>query len=437
MFIELIRNQKYFFYSEKTGIKKNYLCFARSSHMLYEIIPTEYFWSLPSTLSQDVLKRMEEFLQINAEDGLSIYRILNTSNNKSLQEVFQKFKSNESEALLLLADVKQIPIDVINHVRLLMEDFLTGLNSGDTKIIILVLHFPSSNFFKHCYPSLFMNGWSHHYLDSFGHGDVGCLNITKWLMQSCGISCESDINILKDDDMRKWLIDMLPIICAYIEIDKTGSWPHPTDNIHNIWTSLVLSDQMSSVFFDCFRNFWDSDSMTDISNKTVSHSARFRSTMGISDLINFTVRTVFTDFSLYLCCLLNKFNVLHTLYTCQHTIPYKDALKIAAHILKSMPLPSVSHLKEKIMIMLKRSVKVKPAAPQFPFFHLVYKEIEKELDQCIMQISALDQRVVSIDESVVYLQGRSKEPVCNLRIELLKTLQIALLEKVYLAHIIL
>ena len=56
------------------------------------------------------------------------------------------------------------------------------------KLFVLLLHFPPSMFFDACYPSLFLRGWNHYYLDTIGHTPSltpGVVNIEEWFERCC------------------------------------------------------------------------------------------------------------------------------------------------------------------------------------------------------------------------------------------------------------
>ena len=56
------------------------------------------------------------------------------------------------------------------------------------KLFVLLLHFPPAMFFDNCYPSLFLQGWSHYYLDSIGDCPTinpGTINIEEWFQRCC------------------------------------------------------------------------------------------------------------------------------------------------------------------------------------------------------------------------------------------------------------
>lgn len=77
--------------------------------------------------------------------------------------------------------------DMINHLRVMIEE-AESQASISNKLFVVLLHFPPAMFFDACYPSLFLRGWSHYYLDSIGHSPIlhpGTLDIEEWFQRCC------------------------------------------------------------------------------------------------------------------------------------------------------------------------------------------------------------------------------------------------------------
>lgn len=77
---------------------------------------------------------------------------------------------------------------MINHLRVMIEEAETQAPPISNKLFVVLLHFPPAMFFDACYPSLFLRGWSHYYLDSIGHSPIlhpGTLDIEEWFQRCC------------------------------------------------------------------------------------------------------------------------------------------------------------------------------------------------------------------------------------------------------------
>ena len=400
--------------------------------MLHEVIPNKYFWTIPSTLSSEELKRLADCLQLDPEHiyKLSIYRIMATTCLKELREVFNDFRDNYSEVLLLVADVKETSVDVINHVRLLMENCNQQLQ--EDKVVILLLHFPSSNFFKHCYPSLFINGWKHRYLDTIGYGsENGSVNIAEWLMQSFGLA-EVSLNFIKDDDLNVWLKEILPLACGYLEIQSINAWPNSFWARHDILKQVLFSQHIKPVLFARFRKFWTPFLMITLSRSIAVLSARYQSTRGISDLINSAIKATFTDFVLYLLFFLNSHYVFHTIHSNEE---FFDVTFVAlARIMEFLPIP---HSREDLKVEVMNNIipsplsKVTQRVPAFPFFKMIYEVVEQELNQCGNEYAVRRKNIVSSDQTKMFLIQRPRHSSSRgFQDELVCSLQQALTNKV-------
>lgn len=73
--------------------------------------------------------------------------------------------------------------NMINHLRSMIEEAETQDPSTSNKLFVIMLHFPPAMFFDACYPSIFLHGWSHHYLDAIGQSHIlhpGSLDVVEW-----------------------------------------------------------------------------------------------------------------------------------------------------------------------------------------------------------------------------------------------------------------
>ena len=49
------------------------------------------------------------------------------------------------------------------------------------KLFVLLLHFPAMMFYDPCYPSLFLHGWDHYYLDAIDRSNKSTLVDTRYI----------------------------------------------------------------------------------------------------------------------------------------------------------------------------------------------------------------------------------------------------------------
>ena len=86
--------------------------------------------------------------------------------------------------------------NMINHVRSMIEEAETQNPSTSNKLFVILLHFPPATFFDACYPSLFLHGWSHHYLDTIGQSHIlypGSLDVVEWF-RYCFLPNKGNLN---------------------------------------------------------------------------------------------------------------------------------------------------------------------------------------------------------------------------------------------------
>ena len=143
---------------------------------------------------------------------LQICQAVSHQSHATIQGTLREFSQGEKKILLLIINM-QASIDcmlqkslrviivgvffffqetsdeMVNHLRVMVEEEEVQSSSRNKKLFVLVLHFPPAMFFDSCYPSLFLRGWNHYYLDSIGHcptiSSGHLVDIEQWLQRCC------------------------------------------------------------------------------------------------------------------------------------------------------------------------------------------------------------------------------------------------------------
>lgn len=108
-----------------------------------------------------------------------------------LETYLSNFVQSSAKIMLLIGRMPELSRKMVNHLRIMIEEAEND-NIQHKKLFVLLLHFPSTSFFDPCYPSLFLQGWDHCYLDSVGHGILNAdgtvtelLAVKKWFTNCC------------------------------------------------------------------------------------------------------------------------------------------------------------------------------------------------------------------------------------------------------------
>ena len=94
------------------------LCFTRSSPLIHHL-PTHY----PSTVvSQETIDLLSEVV-FSKLDKLALCKLSSIQTQSSVQELLRSFiRSPSQQVLLLLANMQEVGRDIINHLRVMMEE---------------------------------------------------------------------------------------------------------------------------------------------------------------------------------------------------------------------------------------------------------------------------------------------------------------------------
>ena len=374
------------------------VCFARSTHIIHELFPIHYSWRIRPKL----LDELTDYFGIKS-DLLYIYTFSSTTTAQEIEDVLKTFIDDDTcEVLLLIADMKEMTKDVINHTRILMDESQIHFRKKHHKVMILLLHFPCSMFFRRCYPSLFLHGWEHYYLDTVSHPKTEhSIDIVKWFLHCCSsrstenlqqeIAVEKeDLNFVTNSVMEYWMSEIIPVISAYVYLEM-DRWPHSESGDRltrqEIWNKLVFEMNVKDVLMKQFLTYWELETMTELSEKASNFTVIYESTLGMTGAIQTAVQSSFQDFVLYILSVVNKHKAIHALFLENRCLD--ETLSIFLEILSLLPIPkTLQNLKAELIGFTKPMKKKKRSkqAPSFPFFKLIFKQVEFILDACINDI---------------------------------------------------
>ena len=163
------------------------LCFTRSSPLIHQL-PSSF--SCFASLSDDH-ESAQLLQQLVFEDTskLVLHKLTAVQSQSSMQELLRMFvHSPKQQVMVLLVNMKEAKKDIVNHLRIMIEEEEVKAPKGSCKMFVMLLHFPPAMFFDACYHSLFLRGWSHCYLDTIGHNPKlgsGIVDIQEWFQRCC------------------------------------------------------------------------------------------------------------------------------------------------------------------------------------------------------------------------------------------------------------
>ena len=308
------------------------------------------------------------------------------------------------QVCLLVVNMQETPRQVVNHLRIMVEE-AELLSTQRAKLFVMLLHFPPAQFFDHCYPSLFLNGWDHCYLDTVAHiVDKGVIDIQNWFWRCCFPKDASE-----NDSLVKALEDILPeaIPVLYSRVffgsNKHGSFNKPMNGSQRseALKELLFMKGVGQILCEKFCSYWKPAVMTKYLERAAVFTKDHESTLNITDSIQIVFKGLFFDFLVYMLSRINDAYNIDVLFDSDCKDSYSKALeskksdsktsdnkdsdrknsavqKLFLNILQAFSLPKLSQLQ-----FLSTSLLAPTAdhSPNFPFFKVVCEAMEKIVKQ--------------------------------------------------------
>ena len=355
------------------------LCFTRSSQLVHQL-PTQFkAYTLNLQHSKNVLLQDIVFEET---EKLLICKLTNAVSQAAFQDLLKEFIHSDKKVCVIIANMQETSRHIINHVRIMIEE-AEILTPDETKLFVLLLHFPPAHLSTPCYPSLFLKGWDHYYLDTIAQSTTGGeIDIRDWIWQCSCITSGNEQESIKDDSLSRALTDMLPevipILCSRVSFGtrKGGSFSAPmnSSNRSKILKELLFDRGVGPVLCKQFRSYWKPLVMAEMLDRAAAFSKNRESTLNITDSIQTMFKSLFFDFVVYMIFLMNNQFNIDILFDKDRS-PAVGALFL--DILQVFPLPSLSQVH--VLSMNIQESRHVSHVPRFPFFMHVSSSIEKIL----------------------------------------------------------
>ena len=400
------------------------LCFTRSSPFLRQI-PSEYP-SAPTGTS--IISNQIDFLQKyvwNDFTKLMVCKLSSKHSQSSLENLINTFIQSEREIVIFIIDTgthhqpsleqRKKMKENINHLRMMIEEAETlSSSSSIKKMFVLLVHFPPAELLAKdpCYPSLFLQGWDHIYLDSIADGTftrsgttASVVNIKHWLHRCLVKSpLPSSIDSLQGQMFTEFNVDdivkdAIPTVASKISLRAWDKTSHDTFILRD--TPLSVSEKTSAleyillssddetdspgrgagaVLARCFSRYWNSQVMNHYLHKIASFTISRQSTLNLTASVQSTFRSIFFDFLVYNISHLEKTQDLYILLN-KETDP--GIISALLELMEVLPQPELEQLSQTYPLPVVQEVRGNDQRrlPSFPFIHEIIDIIEGIIEE--------------------------------------------------------
>ena len=318
-------------------------------------------------------------------EKLMVCKLSNVPSQSHVLDLLRCFvQSDTAEVLLLVVNMQEIKRQVMNHIRIMIEEEEALLLNEDRKqkLFVLLLHFPPSKFGSACYPSLFLRGWDHCYLDTIAHSAVkGVIDIRSWFWDCC---FQQDALPPPEEDplviaLKEILNEAVPILASRVffglvqdgHFNATMSGSKRT----KILKTLLFEKGVGNVLCEKFRTYWKPNVMSEYLEKAVVFTRSQDSTLNITDSIQTTFKSLFFDFLVYMISRINEDCNIDVLFSPTSSPAIQD---LFLNIVRVFQIPKLSELKiRSVHLQLGKQASY---MPQFPFFKTVSAEVERLIE---------------------------------------------------------
>ena len=331
-------------------------------------------------LSHEVVKD----LVLDDSAAAVVYKLSNNPQN-SIMELLRTFAASQSaQVLLLIANMAEVTVPVVNHLRIMIEEAENqSQSSPHPKLFVLLLHFPPHNFLNPCYPTLYLRGWDHYYLDTIGHHHGnGAIDVEDWFSQCCfknsDFEAEDDCLVQTARDL---LEEVIAVISSRVPFSFHEGFPFngqlSMSRCAELLHDLLIKKEVGVVLCKLFRSYWKPSVMVGYLDQAANLAHQQQSTLNITDTIQAAFKVTFMDFVVVMVSRMNENCNIDSVFV-NGGSPAVDAL--FRDLLAVSPLPLLTQLK-----VLSNSLQApcNPGyIPVFPFFHMVMGHMDQLIEQC-------------------------------------------------------
>ena len=363
------------FYRSNTKL----LCFTRTSPLIHNL-PSVY----PSTAHSPSENADHEIHLTNYVFchvlQLVVCKIEGAQSQQSVKTMVMDFMRSDKEVMFLLANMQEVSKSTVNHLRVMIEEEEAFAKEYfKPKLFVILLHFPPAMFYISCYPSLFLEGWDHYYLDTIAHGfSHGIVDSVEWLHMSFFPIEQDYLSTISDTFfivLKHLLPQSVPHVVSRLSFGSDRSRP-----FNQKMTPLARSEMLQRLFDTeigdalChqFRSYWKAEVMTEYLHRAVKFTQMGQTTLNITDSIHSIMKSHFLDFVVYMVDYMNDNYNLDIFFSLQTTDKVKQ---LFLDLTGCLPIPQKLS-KLKIMSNIQHGLqKAVSGKYRFPYFGVVCAQI--------------------------------------------------------------
>ncbi len=361
------------------------ILYSRSSTLIHSL-PGQFSHS--DSVSDETVTTVRNII-INDPKKVIIRKLSYLTTQNAVQTLCKEFiDSIEVEVLLILADMNNVSTEIINHTRVIIEEAEIEHTVGTDipKLFVLLLHFPAL-FHKHCYPTLFLKGWDHIYLDCIAHHSLDkFINIEDWLKTSWSAALQNSVRSASSyslqETVRSFMRPTIPILLSRIEFgdnkeNSFNSIMNPKQRYYSL-EKLLFNYKIGDVLCELFSSYWTPKVQLEALKRSAIFSKLNQSNVSITESVNTEIKSLFFDFCVFMISSINKDNNFDILFSNEIS---DTEVPLFKSIFRLVPLPKLNH----IPLLSKASMSIQPLKfkPSFPFFAMVFKLLEDLTQNCL------------------------------------------------------
>ena len=307
------------------------------------------------------------------------------------------------QVCLLVVNMQEASRQVVNHLRIMIEE-AELLSLQRAKLFVMLLHFPPAQFFKHCYPSLFLKGWDHCYLDTVARSaGKGVIDIQDWLWR-CSFPNEASENDSLVLALKDILTEAIPVLYSrvFFGSNEQGSFNKPMNGSQRskMLEELLSTKGVGQILCEKFCSYWKPAVMTEYLERAAMFTRDHESTLNITDSIQIVFKGLFFDFLVYMLSQMNDGCNIDVLFDsdCKDSeskmsdnksLDNKDSdtkdsdstlavQELFLDVLQTFSLPKLSQLQ---FLSASLPATTSDHSPKFPFFKVVCEAVERIVKQ--------------------------------------------------------
>ena len=312
-----------------------------------------------------------------------VHRLSNKPQNIIEEQLKTFLVSKSGQVLLLIANMAEVTVPMVNHLRIMIEEAENQNQCSQLpKLFVLLLHFPPHNFLNPCYPTLYLRGWDHYYLDTIGHHiGIRVIDVEEWFNHGCiphyaNAKVEGVTMVQTAEGL---LEEAIPVILS--RFSSHGVCPFNghfnISETDKLLRKLLITKGVGGVIIQQFRSYWQPSVMTRYLEQAASLSHQQQSTLNITDTIQAAFKATFMDFVVVMVSRMNENCNFDSLFVNGESAVV-DAL--FRDLLALSPVPPLAQLK---VLSNNLQPPCNPGyVPVFPFFHLMMDHMDQLVEQC-------------------------------------------------------